>query len=307
MAYERVSRFHPDKIADRIGGAIVDLAYSRAEGGWAKSNPRIAVEVLAGHGKVYVIIETTCARQELSCQDAEDIVRRIAGEDMEVLVTIVPQDEHLADNQKRGLRCGDNGIFRGAPVTEEQRLLTALTKTMDERYGSDGKSVLALRDGAPSEGRLTVCQSKATWGDIHDCIQQFAWNDRKPNALYMFDPAQIVINPLGLWTGGLNTDTGAINRKLGSDMGEAVTGGGLHGKDLSKMDVTANIIAHIKAQASGQVVTCACAIGDEELTFQYADGRTETLTVGEAVEQARLYILTQHGSFERLAEYGLIV
>ncbi len=58
-----------------------------------------------------------------------------------------------------------------------------------------------------------------------------------------------VINPLGDWTGGSDVDCGAINRKLGSDMGDSVTGGGLHGKDLSKADVSVNIYAFLEAQA----------------------------------------------------------
>ena len=49
--FEKVNPSHPDKIADRIAGAIVDLAYSKDE------NPKIAVEVLLGHGLVNVIIE----------------------------------------------------------------------------------------------------------------------------------------------------------------------------------------------------------------------------------------------------------
>ena len=44
---------HPDKIADRIAGAIVDLAYK------TNDNPKVAVEVLIGHGMCHVIIETT--------------------------------------------------------------------------------------------------------------------------------------------------------------------------------------------------------------------------------------------------------
>ena len=36
-------------------------------------------------------------------------------------------------------------------------------------------------------------------------------------------------------------DSGAANRKLGSDIGDSVTGGELHGKDLSKADVSVNI------------------------------------------------------------------
>ncbi len=40
---EKVNPSHPDKVADRIAGAIVDLAYA------AEANPKIAVEVLIGH------------------------------------------------------------------------------------------------------------------------------------------------------------------------------------------------------------------------------------------------------------------
>ena len=41
---EKVNPCHPDKVADRIAGAIVDLAYSKVE------NPKIAVEVLPQFG-----------------------------------------------------------------------------------------------------------------------------------------------------------------------------------------------------------------------------------------------------------------
>ena len=51
--FEKVNPAHPDKVADRIAGAIVDLAYS------AESNPKIAVEVLIGHGVCHAIIETS--------------------------------------------------------------------------------------------------------------------------------------------------------------------------------------------------------------------------------------------------------
>ncbi len=41
--FEKVNPAHPDKVADRIAGALVDLAYRKAE------YPRRAVEVLNGH------------------------------------------------------------------------------------------------------------------------------------------------------------------------------------------------------------------------------------------------------------------
>ena len=104
------------------------------------------------------------------------------------------------------------------------------------------------------------------------------------------------INPLGDWTGGINVDTGATNRKLGSDMADSVTGGGLHGKDLSKADVSFNIYAFLKAQESGSPITLCCAIGDDTI-----DGRPYS----EIVELARTYIRSV-GGFEEFAEWGLV-
>lgn len=103
------------------------------------------------------------------------------------------------------------------------------------------------------------------------------------------------INPLGDWTGGTDVDTGATNRKLGSDMADSVTGGGLHGKDLSKADVSVNIYAFLKAQETGSPVQLCCAIGDTEI-----DGKPYS----EIVATAREYI-TSIGGFERFAEWGL--
>ena len=51
--FEKVNPCHPDKVADRIAGALVDAAYRKDE------NPRIAVEVLIGHGICHIIAETS--------------------------------------------------------------------------------------------------------------------------------------------------------------------------------------------------------------------------------------------------------
>ena len=80
---EKVNPCHVDKVADRIAGAIVDLAYEIEE------NPKIAVEVLIGHGKCHVIIETSTALDE---RDISDAIFRIAG-DVEPNIVIVPQDK----------------------------------------------------------------------------------------------------------------------------------------------------------------------------------------------------------------------
>ena len=107
--YERVNPKHPDKCADRIAGALVDLAYKQ------EANPKIAVEVLIGHGVCHIIAETSV---RLNKKEIRDIVFRIAGR-MKVDYKEIRQDPHLAKNQENKIRCGDNGIFKGEPVTYE--------------------------------------------------------------------------------------------------------------------------------------------------------------------------------------------
>ena len=259
--FEKVNPSHPDKIADRIAGAIVDLAYGKAR------NPRIAVEVLIGHHVCSAIAETSVWIPEQAVVQA---VHRIAG-DVHVVFRQVPQDTALANNQARGLRCGDNGIFKGMPVTLEQKQLCKVARRLYRVYPFDGKYIL-------DDCRLIICQSRARTKDlrrVYPCAE---------------------INPLGDWKGGTDVDTGATNRKLGSDMGDSVTGGGLHGKDLSKADVSVNIYAWLKAQATGKTVKIACAIGDREV-----DG----VPFADIVKLARTFIQNL-GGFEKFAEWGLV-
>ena len=331
--FEKVNPGHPDKMADRLAGAVVDLVYERA-GGLTKANPRVACEVMAGHGRVDVQIETSLGRLDLRADDIDPLIHRLFGERVEGNVLIAPQDAHLSDNQTRGLRCGDNGIFRGCPPTEEQRVLTSLAATIYENFPTDGKyligpveevrvkgiiggvaKTLTSKKGKDLRG-LVICQSNATEEQLRELLTQFWEQNGTKHAAYMAFPEREdgdiyclapYINPLGPWTGGIDVDCGCTNRKLGSDMGDGVTGGGLMGKDLSKADVSVNIVCYLKAVASGQVVTAMCSIGDESVTFRYADGKRETETFADIVEMARLYILTDcGGSFERFAEWGLI-
>lgn len=258
---EKVNPNHVDKIADRIAGAIVDLAYK------TDINPKIAVEVLVGHGVCHAIIETTT---DLDKAEVARAIRRIAG-DVVADICIVPQDKHLSENQSAGIKCGDNGIFKGVPLTAEQKKLSAIAREIFRHYPYDGKYIL---DG----DRLIICQSNAPTEKLRE----------------IYPHAQI--NPLGNWTGGINVDTGATNRKLGSDMADSVTGGGLHGKDLSKADVSVNIYAFLKANETGTPVEICCAIGDA-----YVDGKPYAEIVDEAAKYIRII-----GGFEKFAEWGLV-
>lgn len=258
---EKVNPQHPDKVADRIAGAIVDLAYKKNE------NPKVAVEVLLGHGECNIIIESS---ESFAPKEVRPIVERIAG-DLEVNLVVVPQDKHLAGNQAKEVRCGDNGIFKGVPLTDEEITLSEIAHALYNEFPYDGKYIM---DG----DRLIICQSNADSKELQS----------------RFD-SKVIVNPLGDWTGGPDVDSGATNRKLGSDMAQSVTGGGLHGKDLSKADVSVNIYAFFQAQATRQVQQFCCAIGDDTI-----DGRP----YAEIVEIAREYIHTL-GGFEKFAEWGL--
>ena len=201
---EKVNPCHPDKVADRIAGAVVDLAYKNEE------SPKIAVEVLIGHGVCHIVAETSATIDR--CDVCRAVHRITNSNTIMVDFKCVKQDEHLAGNQQGRIRCGDNGIFKGVPLTKEQEILGSIARFIYNEFPSDGKYIL---DGE----KLIICQSNAEKSDIAN-----------------FFPTAI-INPLGYWTGGTDVDTGATNRKLGSDMADSVTGGGLHGKDLSKADV----------------------------------------------------------------------
>ena len=261
---EKVNPSHPDKVADRIAGAIVDLAYSKNE------NPKVAVEVLIGHGVCHVIAETS---ETFTNEEVDTIVKRIVG-DIELDLVVVPQDIHLSKNQSGKVRCGDNGIFKGVPLTDNEKKISRIARQIYSDYHYDGKYIL-------TDDKLIICQSNAKNEDLKNQAKGIT--------------KELIINPLGEWTGGTDVDTGATNRKLGSDMAQSVTGGGLHGKDLSKADVSVNIYAFKKAQETGEVVSLCCAIGDDMI-----DGKPYS----EIVEEAREYI-NSLGGFEKFAEWGI--
>ena len=257
---EKVNPSHPDKIMDRVAGAIVDLAYKK------NNNPKIAVEGLIGHGVCYIIIETS---EKFKKEEIYSIVNRIAG-NVKLCLKIVKQDKYLAKNQENEIRCGDNGIFKGLYLTKEEKKLSQIAKSIYKKYPYDGKYILDNK-------KLIICQSNINSNELRKIY---------PNA---------IINPLGEWIGGINVDTGAVNRKLGSDMGFSVTGGGIHGKDLSKADVSINIYAFLKAQKEKKEVKISCAIGD-----LFVDNKPYS----EIVEIAKKYI-NKKGGFEKFAEWGL--
>ena len=273
--FEKVNPSHPDKLTDRIGGAIVDLGYKLQE------NPKIAGECLLGHGNCHIIIETSVDYKK---SDIDDIVHRIAGDNVCVDLQVVPQDPHLANNQSTEIRCGDNGIFKGAKTNTEEAILSQIVRDLYENHPFDGKYIYDFE-----RDLLIACQSNIDEEKLKSELGKYAIR-------------QLIVNPLGFWTGGPDVDTGACNRKLGSDLGRAVTGGGLHFKDISKADVAVNVYLTQLCKKSGvKYMEASCAIGDTTVVLN----GSERVSYKEITALAFDYIMNI-GGFEKLAEWGLI-
>lgn len=269
---EKVSPMHPDKIADRIAGALVDYCYSKQE------NPKCAFEVLIGHSCCFITGETSVSIPEVL---VEEIAERICGEKLEKFEYIeVPQDVHLAGNQNGKIRCGDNGVFAGFPMPEVHKEALSVCQTIYAEIPTDGKIVLNA-----DTKELTICWSNATDEQINNLVADAT-----------------KINPLGYWTGGINVDTGITGRKLASDfygIEYPLGGGTIHGKDLSKADCSVNVYCFIKAQETGKEQKAICSIGDEQVNIN-----GELIDYEEIVKAARDYV-NSLGGFEKLAEWGL--
>lgn len=300
--FEKVNPSHPDKVADRIAGAIVDYAYQESE------NPHIAVEVLLGHDNGLIIIEQDVwdnkDHYKLVAYIREKIIPRlVSGKPYrDISIKITQQDKYLCGAQKKESVCGDNGIFRGCPVDWEEEALTNVVGLMYEMCPFDGKYL--FYDDENDLPEMCICQSNMTERLANVAIEHAMKETKWGSCVH-----RMLINPLGDWTGGLDVDSGATNRKLGSDMGKSATGGGLHGKDLSKADVTLNILCHKYAQQYNAETECACKIGDEEICIKVKLSEDETKYINKKYEQCiaeALSYINNCGGFEKFAEWGLI-
>lgn len=264
---------HPDKIADRIAGALVDYCYTKEE------NPKCAFEVLIGHSCCYITGETSIKIPTHFVKQAAERICNVELKDFKYIE--VTQDVELAKNQSNEIRCGDNGVFAGFPMPDVHQRAYEICKGLYAKYPTDGKIVLN-----EDTNELTICWSNAKNDDIKKQI-----------------PEATLINPIGYWTGGVNVDTGITGRKLASDfygIEYPLGGGTIHGKDLSKADCSVNIYCFIKAQETKQEQKAICSIGDE---FVNING--ELISFEYIVSHAREYI-KKLGGFEKLAEWGLI-
>ncbi|OHA48617.1 MAG: hypothetical protein A2806_00465 [Candidatus Terrybacteria bacterium RIFCSPHIGHO2_01_FULL_48_17] len=247
---------HPDKVCDLMADAVLD-AYLDQD-----PTSRVAVEVMGGHGKVFVVGEVTSAAHidvpSLVAQTYKDIGY---NDSLQIAVNIVSQSPDIAAGVDIG-GAGDQGITVGyaTPETPEmlpkelvlaRRICSGLddaSRTTAAYLGPDGKAQVTLDD----KGNATTVVASAQ--HAHDADPRLVYDTIADivHAAVGEGTYQLLINPTGIFTfGGFLADSGATGRKIVCDQyGPRVRigGGSFSGKDPTKVDRSGAYFARWRAR-----------------------------------------------------------
>ena len=303
---ESVSPKHPDKLCDQISDAILDAYFEQ------DPNARVAAETCGGHGVVFVTGEITTADVDIPA-----IVKRIAGDDIEVHTKVVKQSLEIAQGVDTG-GAGDQGIMIGYACDETPELLPRevvlarrLNQFIYEKHPYDGKTQITIAPDGTIDSIVASFQN-VPGPELEKMVREFIANNNLTGKL------ELHINPAGDWNqGGFDADTGLTGRKLIVDNygpRVAIGGGCYSGKDPSKVDRSAAYMARRiavdylrKRKAHEVLVRLAYAIG-------YAEPLEKTVIIDGKAEEIEGYDLTPNGIikfldlkrpiYEATARYG---
>ena len=262
---ESVSPKHPDKLCDQISDAILD-AYLAQD-----PEARVAAETCGGHGVVFVTGEITSTANDI---DIPAIVKRIAGDGVEVHTKIVKQSPEIAQGVDTG-GAGDQGIMIGYACDETPEMLPLevvlsrrLNQFIYEKHPYDGKTQITIAPDGTIDSIVASFQN-VPHDELEKLVRIFIKNNELDGRL------ELHINPAGDWNqGGFDADTGLTGRKLIVDNygpRVAIGGGCYSGKDPSKVDRSAAYMARKvavdylrKLGAHEVLVRLAYAIGHDQ-------------------------------------------
>ncbi len=283
---ESVSEGHPDKVADQISDAVVDLFIGR------DPVARVACETMVTTQRIVLAGEVRCAQDRFPTlaeieQVVRDTVRRIGYEQhgfhwqtADFACHLHGQSAHIAQgvdesgNKDEG--AGDQGIMFGFACDETPDLMPAtlyyshriLEKMARDRHANvvdflepDAKSQVTLKyeDGKPTGSTALVVStqhSKALSNDagqrqLRDYVMS-VFEEVMPTGWLPADQSHIYVNPTGLFEiGGPDGDAGLTGRKIIVDTygGASPHGGGaFSGKDPTKVDRSAAYVARYMAK-----------------------------------------------------------
>lgn len=304
---ESVSSKHPDKLCDQISDAVLD-AYLLED-----PQARVAVDVCGGHGKVFVTGEVTSSARNIN---VEEIVKRIAGQNIEAMVHIAKQSPEIAQGVDTG-GAGDQGIMIGYACNETLELLPLevvlsrqLNQYLYETWPYDGKTQVTLKNGQVQS--VVASFQNAPHDELEKRVKN--WLEQKD----IKGEIELHINPAGDWQqGGFDADAGLTGRKLIVDnYGPriAIGGGAFSGKDPSKVDRSAAYMArkiavdYLKKRDAREVfVRLAYAIGYDQPLEQSViiDGVHEVITGYDLTPNGITASLNlKRPIYEKTARYG---
>ena len=304
---ESVSPKHPDKLCDRISDAILDAYLAK------DPEARVAAETCGGHDVVFVTGEITSTAEV----DIPAIVKKIAGENLEVHTKIVKQSPEIAQGVDTG-GAGDQGIMVGYACDDTPELLPRevvlarrLNQFIYQKHPYDGKTQITLAPNGEVESIVASFQNVSS-KILKQLVEEFIKKYQLTGKL------ELHLNPAGDWNqGGFDADTGLTGRKLIVDNygpGVAIGGGCYSGKDPSKVDRSAAYMARRVAvdylrqrHAHEVLVRLAYAIGKAEPLEKTViiDGKPEEITGYDLTPRGIIkYLDLKRPIYAKTAEYG---
>lgn len=298
---ESVSEGHPDKVADAISDAVLDLMMR-------EQNPayRCACETLVTTNQVIIAGEYKGIYNHLEVENAVRRVIRDIGYEQDGFHWQTADIKNLMHGQSADIAlgtdsfgAGDQGLMFGYAINEtpdlmpsaiywSHKIVQALAEhrradvTPEKLLGPDAKSQVTMEyndNGTVKRIAKIVCSSqhhpKAKIHELRWTIEQIIRNTL-PGELIDVD-TEFLINPTGRFViGGPDGDTGLTGRKIIVDTygGYSPHGGGaFSGKDPTKVDRSAAYMARYLAKnivasqgAHKATVQLSYAIGVKEPT-----------------------------------------
>ena len=333
---ESVSMGHPDKVADQISAAILDVMLTDAP------HSRVAVETMVATGLVVVAGEVTTTTYVDIQDTVRDTIREIGYDEGDmrfdcdscaVLVALNKQSPDIAQGVDRegagdqglmfGFACHETDALMPLPIQLSHRLVEQQAHVRREGIipglRPDAKSQVTIEyDGLKPVRVDTVLMSTQhdkSWNDKQDQLRKDVIEHIfKPVLGSWWNPGSTVhVNPTGRFEiGGPHGDAGLTGRKIIVDTygGRGRHGGGaFSGKDPTKVDRSAAYMARYIAKnvvAAGLADVCevqlSYAIGVVEPTSVHIDCFGTERADLEQIEKAirKVFPLTPRGIIDAL-------
>ena len=275
---EYVGLGHPDKVADQISDALLDAFLDKDPDTRAGIEVMVKdnIVVLGGEVKSAARIDFDAVVRTVIDEVGYPSNHRLSGEDIKVINLIGKQSPEISkgvDREDGVLGAGDQGFCVGFASNETEtymplgcyiakKICRCVESADNYEFGPDTKTQVVVTYGEQGDARV----DSILVSTMHQCSLEQA----KERVLAMIknndmgiqpelfekhvigDNPIITVNPAGEWhIGGSISDCGITNRKIVVDQygGYApVGGGGLSGKDMSKVDRSATYMCRYLAK-----------------------------------------------------------